>query len=338
MLKENSIRGISNIRIKVFSILVLFVLVSVIILIFFQYIDNIHNTDNTNTTNTTDNTNTTNNTFEQRILKDNNIDLGLQQKSKSKNIINTNERYYDNIKLNPYGCFKNLKSNFFEKIINPYNKNLQGDNYTSGLILSDNEKDKDIQKLIHIVIDNGFEAYGKRILKKYDSVKNGFREVSLKEIGTLAKLAGYNYVSVYKYGPDSGGTIYLTYSPPMVSDIHSNFGYDYTSDEYNSILTKPSYPIETLTPKISDLDTDNIRCGYPCTNNGVLDTFIDSSGNKRCYMCGSVGYPTINTSEIYSVYKIDVGEGLSGNHSNLIFFVFLIIVIIFITYVYKSNK
>ena len=79
-------------------------------------------------------------------------------------------------------------------------------------------------------------------------------------------------------------------------------GTDYTDKKYNSELTKSDLPGYTLTPALNN--TTELICGFPCTANGKKQTFKDSSGNERQYMCGSTTYPDIKTPPRFTVYKI----------------------------------
>ena len=216
-----------------------------------------------------------------------------------------NEMYRD-IYLEPYGCFTNLKDHFFLKKINPYSKQKVFD---SGIIISENETTKDMLELINKVIINGYDIYGNSILEKYSGTD--FKHVNIEEIGVLGKLAGYNYLSIYKTNLRDRGKIYLTYSPPMESSITETIGPNYTIDQYNSHLVKSDLPNYTLTPKLNKYTNEQERapdkelsCGYPCFKDDEPHTFTDSNGEQRQYMCGSVAYPGIKTPHRYSVYHI----------------------------------
>jgi hypothetical protein len=87
---------------------------------------------------------------------------------------------------------------------------------------------------------------------------------------------------------------------------------NFSNEEFNSILSDSDLPDYTLTPKLNNYrneDSDNeekeLACGFPCITNGKPETFIDPKGIVRQYMCGSVNYPTIKTSERYAVYKVN---------------------------------
>ena len=195
--------------------------------------------------------------------------------------------YYKDIKLQPYGCFTQLDEKFFQKQLNIYTNN-----YDSLLIINDNTSDIDIKALVAKVLDNGYDIYAFKILHKY---KGGYQNISIEEIGILGKLAGYNYLSVYKINETTRGKIYLSYSPPM----------DELMDDK---LTKSlSY---TLTPSLNNYTNETekvpgkeLSCGYPCKLDGKPETFNDN-GIVKQYMCGSVGFPTIKTPSRFAVYKI----------------------------------
>lgn len=213
---------------------------------------------------------------------------------------NSKKPNFKKITIEPYGCFINLKEQFFQRSINPYSKTNE---YDAGIIITDNPKNKQLKNLIIKVIENGYDKYGNEILKKYD--KGGYEALGITDIAILGKLDGYDYLSIYKNGPsDSEGVrIYLTYSPPMVNRTENVYGYDYNKEEYESLLTKQVILKNIkLNPKIGEKDVE--VCGYPCLINNKPDTYIDSKGVKRQYMCGSVNYPDLRSDETYAVYKI----------------------------------
>ena len=200
------------------------------------------------------------------------------------------------ITIEPYGCFSNLKDKFFLKSINPYSKNKQFD---SGIIISDHSVKNDLRRLIKNVLKNGYDLYGNKLLKKYKT-NYDYENMPIKEIATLAKLSGYNYISIYKTGLHSKGNVYLTYSPPMktsVTDIYNNFN----SEQYQELLEKSDLLDYKLTPELNE---NSLKCGYPCLPFNKPSTFKDSNGKIRQYMCGSISYPTIKTPPRYAVYKI----------------------------------
>lgn len=121
----------------------------------------------------------------------------------------------------------------------------------------------------------------------------------------MGKLAGYNFISVSKndVSDKEGFSMYLTYSPPTVSSAIYKYGYDFTDAAFDSIVTESDLPEYSLTPKIN---SKGLKCGFPCLINDKPDTFVDSSGVERQYMCGSLNYPTLKTPERFAVYKIDV--------------------------------
>jgi hypothetical protein len=206
---------------------------------------------------------------------------------------------YSNISLKPYGCFSRLDEKFFQKKIN-YSKNGLLD---SGRIISDTNQDRDIHDLINEVIKIGFGKYGYYLINKFSRNYSG---MDIKEIGILAKLAGYNYLSVYKLNETTRGKIYLSYSPPMNSQV------DYTANtaEYNKSLNVSDLPGHTLTPKLNEFTNElenakgkELACGYTCLTDGKPLVY-DDNGIKRHYMCGSVGFPDIKTPTRFAVYQL----------------------------------
>ena len=211
-----------------------------------------------------------------------------------------------NIKLEPYGCFSNLKTKFFLKQINPNNKT---GTFDSGIIISESNQEQDILELIKKVIDNGYDLYGNQIYKKFINRPEKFNFISIEELGALGKFAGYNYLSIYKIGPLQKGSVYLTYSPPMETQISDSVGLDYL--DYSKNLTKSDLSTYTLTPKLNNFTDEQknekgkeLACGHPCLPFGEPLTYKDPEGNIRQYMCGSIAYPNIKTPSRYAVYKI----------------------------------
>ena len=211
----------------------------------------------------------------------------------------------EDIDIEPYGCFNNLKDSFFIKKINHYSKNKQFD---SGIIINEHSHKKDLQHLIKTVIRNGYDLYGYKILKTYKTSYD-YDNMPIKEIATLAKLAGYDYLSIYKLELRGKGNVYLTYSPPMKTNISEIL--NYTEEQYNNALAKTDLVDYTLTPLLDKYtnEKDNepgkqLSCGYPCLPFNQPSTFKAPDGSIRQYMCGSVGYPTIKTPPRYAVYKI----------------------------------
>ena len=208
-------------------------------------------------------------------------------------ITDTNE-YYNDIRLEPYGCFTNVKDKFFTKKINPYSKLKVMD---SGLFLSE---EKDFSDLVKTVIKNGYDIYGNDIMNKYHG--KTYNDITIQEMGVLGKLAGYNYLSIYKNNPQDRGKVYLTYSPPMEIALPDK----YTQDEYSKNLSKTDLPGYEVTPSKDGYTNERelasgkvLGCGYPCSNN----TFTKDNKEYQ-YMCGSAGYPNIKTPPRYSVYHI----------------------------------
>jgi hypothetical protein len=72
----------------------------------------------------------------------------------------------NNIKIEPYGCFTNLKNQFFQEKVNPYSKDKNV--ISSSYYFTNNEKNKnEIRNLILDVIKNGYSKFGNDILKRY---------------------------------------------------------------------------------------------------------------------------------------------------------------------------
>uniref|UniRef100_A0A6C0I894 Uncharacterized protein n=1 Tax=viral metagenome TaxID=1070528 RepID=A0A6C0I894_9ZZZZ len=218
----------------------------------------------------------------------------------------------DHITIEPYGCFSNLKNQFFEELVNPYSK--ENGKINSSYFFTEYKSKNEIRPLILDVIKNGYSVFGKKMLSIYD--KNGLSGISLLDLAKLGKLAGYNYLSISKAPPDSKdlySKAYFTYSAPTVSSALYKYNTNYKPDEFKSILTNSDLPEHSLTPKVgkytNEIDNEQgkeVSCGFPCTINGHDETFTDSNGITRQYMCGSVNYPTLKTPERYSVYKINV--------------------------------
>ena len=192
-----------------------------------------------------------------------------------------NEKYND-IFLEPYGCFKSINEKFFKK-------QLKNNLIDSGMMISENNID--VNNLIKQVIENGFDIYGYSMIHKYNG---DYKSMNIVELGILGKLIGYNYLSVYKLSEKSRGTVYLTYSPPMDNDLEIN-------------PSKQDFPEYTLTPLLNkytnekEEDTEKeLSCGYPCLSDGVEPLVL----NGKHYMCGSDGYPDIKTLTRVAVYRI----------------------------------
>jgi len=211
---------------------------------------------------------------------------------------------YKNIRLQPYGCFSSLDEKFFLKQINPYSNDTTFD---SGIIISESKRSSDMRNLIQQVINNGYDKFAYEMLSKYDKDPDGYsKNMDIINIGILGKLAGYNYLSVYKLNEHVRGKIYLTYSPPMDDQL----GFGYTDEEYTKNLTKNDLPGYTLTPKLNNYTNEDekapgkeLACGYPCLPYDKPMTFTENGVTKQ-YMCGSVGFPNIKTPTRFAVYKI----------------------------------
>jgi len=210
---------------------------------------------------------------------------------------------YKDITIEPYGCFTNIEDKFFLKQINRYRTDKVFD---SGMIIDENQVNKDMNTLIDKVLKNGYNIFSNHIINKYNGE---YKHIDMIDLGGLAKLAGYNYFTIFKLSEHERHTIYLTYSPPMDSTLPLN----YNQQDYNSSLSKSDLPNYTLTPKAGNFANENnltpekeLSCGFPCYVNGTdeLQVFTDSKGVERNYMCGSAVYPTIKTAPRYAVYKI----------------------------------
>jgi hypothetical protein len=214
------------------------------------------------------------------------------------------------ITIEPYGCFTNLKNQFFQERVNPYSKdkNLIDSSY----YFTESGKTKALRRLILDVIKNGYSTFGNEMLKKYDT-QGGNKNISLLEFAKLGKLAGYNYISVAKSDINSLNVTkaYFTYSPPTTSSALYKYTSNYSNEDFNSILTQTDLPEYTLTPKLNNYSSDisekdkELACGFPCITFGQPETFNDPNGTVRQYMCGSINYPTLKTPERYAVYKIN---------------------------------
>jgi hypothetical protein len=199
--------------------------------------------------------------------------------------------YYKDIKIKPYGCFKDLEDKFFLRQLNPYSTNKV---YDSAYVISETSLQSDIKTLVYMAINNGYDIFGFQFLHKYPDFKN----IKIQDIAVLGKLNGYNYLSISKSNPQSSGKMYLTYSPPL----NVSLSYDYSQKDYESALSQPEKGY-TLTPlvnnyrSIKENNNKELSCGYPIEG----DIFNDN-GQKRQYMGGSYDY-SIGLS-YYSVYEI----------------------------------
>jgi hypothetical protein len=211
---------------------------------------------------------------------------------------------FKDITLQPYGCFTSLDEKFFLRKVNVYSKN---NGLDSGIIISDTDTKNDTLELIEKVKNNGFDKYAYYIYNKYNDMPDGYnKNMSILELGVLGKLAGYNYLSIYKLNKNTRGHVYLTYSPPLNDDLE----YNYTQADYNKVLSKSDLPGYTLTPKLNNYTNEEekapgkeLSCGYPCLPYDKPLTFKENGVTKQ-YMCGSVGYPNIKTPSRFAVYRI----------------------------------
>jgi len=206
---------------------------------------------------------------------------------------------FRDIHLEPYGCFSTLDEKFFSKQVNPYSKTNVMD---SGLIISESGANEDTNELIQQVINNGYDQFGYRMIHKYNS---DYTKMDIHEIGVLAKLSGYNYISVYKLNEHTRGNIYLSYSPPLESQVP----FHATDEDYRKSLSKPNE--YTLTPKLNNYTNEiekapgkELSCGYICSKNGKDPLTFNDSGVEKHYMCGSTGFPDIKTPTRFAVYRI----------------------------------
>ena len=216
------------------------------------------------------------------------------------NTLFSNHKSYSNITLKPYGCFSDLKNQFFLECINPYDSG----KLDSGIFISADDTTKELKELINKVIKVGFSKYGNEILKKYQHAGETTDSITLLETATLAKLIGYNFISVYRTDIDSKydvGKIYLTYSAPTVSSSIYKYSTDISESDFDDIKTQSDLPELNLTPRVG---SNEPSCGIPCITYGKPETFTDLSGNVRQYMCGSTNYPTLKTGQRYAVYEI----------------------------------
>jgi len=207
---------------------------------------------------------------------------------------------YKDISLEPYGCFSLLDEKFFSKQINRFSK----DNvFDSGITISETNANHDTSELIKEIIKNGFDKYGYHLIHKYN---NDYKNMNIVELGVLGKLAGYNYLSIYKLDKHTRGNIYYTYSPPLDKQLDFNA----TKEMYKNNLAKSDLPKHTLTPKLNNYTNEEekapgkeMSCGYPCLSGDKPVTF-DHAGSKKQYMCGSVGFPNIKIPTRFAVYRI----------------------------------
>lgn len=198
---------------------------------------------------------------------------------------------FSDIQLEPYGCYMNIKDDFFTSQVNRYASSEKIPD--SGITI---HNDQTLKKIIEKIASNGFLQYAVSISSK------SFDSLSLHELGILGKLAGYNYLSVYKMDPEKRGKVLMTYSPPLSTEIPQR----YTQDEFKKALLPTDLDDYTLTPVFGQYTNEvkkekgkSLSCGFPCN-----ETFIDPNGIKREYMCGSKNFPTIKTPTRYAVYKI----------------------------------
>jgi hypothetical protein len=175
---------------------------------------------------------------------------------------------HKDIYLEAYGCFSSLEKKFFATVI-------RDDKYDSGVILKNNE---DIKRLVEKIINDGYDIFGNRILRKYN---NNYDNINIIELGILGKLSGHNYISVFSYDENRRGNVYLTYSPPMDRQV------TYDDPNFDQYLSKSDAPELSLINK-----NDTKLCGYPC------------KGDSNGFMCGSIGFPEMKSPTRFAVYRI----------------------------------
>ena len=73
---------------------------------------------------------------------------------------------YKDILVEPYGCFTNIDDKFFLKQINRYRTDKVFD---SGMIIDENQVNKDMNTLIDKVLKNGFNIFANHIINKYNA-------------------------------------------------------------------------------------------------------------------------------------------------------------------------
>jgi len=210
---------------------------------------------------------------------------------------------YKSIKLEPYGCFSNLEQKFFLKKIN---RNTHEKVFDSGITIEPDKLEQGFSDLITEVKIHGYSDFANKMNDKLKKV--GWNNITIQEIGILGKYAGYDYLTIYKIGLNEKGRVYLSYSPPM--ELHNTTGI-FSDEKYNANLSSSDLPNYTLTPELNNYTNDSenekgkeIGCGFPCLPFDKPDTFVDSKGITRQYMCGSINYPTIKTPPRYAVYEI----------------------------------
>jgi len=162
----------------------------------------------------------------------------------------------------------------------------------SGIVISERNTDNDMRALLEQINKNGFDIYANKIYNMYDS--KGYNNMSILEIATVGKLAGYNYLSIYKIDEHTRGKIILSYSPPL-DNIQTQ---KLTSSDLPDFRLVT--PVNGYTNEEEKAPGKVFGCGYPCYKNKKLDI----NGDKE-YMCGSVSYPSIKTPPRYAVYKIN---------------------------------
>jgi len=186
---------------------------------------------------------------------------------KFKNHIKKIDNINNDISLEYLGCFNDLYTRYFLRKINPFSTQKDFD---SGVTISQKSIVVDYEKILNLVKSNGFADFAKTFESKF---KSNYQKVPLQQLAALALFSGYSYLSISKFDNENINEIYFTYSPPM--DRHNVTG-NFTEEEYTKNLSK----------------SNGLKnCGFMC-------------GDGSKYYCGSVGYPTIKSPSLYSVYKI----------------------------------
>lgn len=180
------------------------------------------------------------------------------------------------IKIIPYGCFKDIEQRFFIRKLNPFSNVKE---FNSVFVISENSTSSDFKNLFNQIKQNGFESYINSLQNKY---KDSFN-FTLKELGLLCLYSGYSYMSIITTSPKGNRRIYFSYSPPMNKE--NIFG-QFNEDEYNKYVLKGDINYQLYSSSGSNL------CGYECIND-------------KNYGCGSVNYPLIKSPVTVAVYKVE---------------------------------
>ncbi len=139
------------------------------------------------------------------------------------------------IKLEPYGCFINIREHFFLKQINSYSTHSI---YDAGIFVPSVKMNEELKTIILKLINNGFDEYGYHILNKYPD--DNFVNIKLIELATIGKLSGYSFISVCQLEPSGPKNILWSYSAPLEIE---------TDNPDNMKMLKPDFNY-TLIPGI----------------------------------------------------------------------------------------